>query len=138
MDVKLVRLDYFPDGIFGELQDTSGNKLAVTLEHAYDSGQGNGSYLPKIPKGTYKCVRGDHKLHSTPQPFKTFEITNVPGHTGVLFHWGNFNEDSDGCILLGTDETHQGKIHMITHSKAAFQRFMDLQKNVDTFTLTVL
>lgn len=136
MNLKLKRIDYFTDGIFGELSDDKGHKIASTLEHAYDSGHGGGSYKPKLPNGTYNCVRGMHQLHDS-KPFETFEITNVPGHKGILLHIGNFNKDSEGCVLLGTEQTNTGKFHMIAHSKAAFQRFMDLQKGVDKFTLTV-
>lgn len=136
MDLKLKRIDYFSDGIFGELSDSTGHKLAVTLEHAYDSGNGNGSYSPKLPNGTYTCLRGVHKLHDG-VPFETFEITGVPGHTGILFHVGNYNKDSDGCVLVGTNQETVGKVHMIDESRYAFKRFMDSQKGKDKFTLTV-
>lgn len=134
MDLTIKRLDYNDDGIFGHLEETdSGDSVAVTLEHAYYSNNGDGSYSPKLPPGDYLCVRGEHRL-SKGKPFTTFEVTNVPGHTGILFHPGNYNEDSDGCILLGTTLSFS----MISESRAAFSKFMALQDGVDEFTLTVL
>ena len=70
----------------------------VTLEHAYFF---NGAYTPKLHNGVYTCVRGPHRLHGMIDFFSTFEITKVSGHSGILFHWGNYNEDSEGCILTG-------------------------------------
>ncbi len=136
VDLKLKRIDYYSDGIFGELYDKSGHRVAVTLEHAYDSGNGDGSYVPKLPNGTYKCVRGTHRLADLKE-FETFEVMGVPGHTGILFHVGNYNKDSSGCILVGTGLEFVAKTHMITQSRAAFQRFMDSQKNINEFILVV-
>ncbi len=128
------------DGIFGTLESEDGSFSCVTLQHAYDSGLGDGSFAAKIPPGTYNCVRGQHHLLGMPAPFTTFEITGVPGHTNLLFHVGNFNEDSEGCVLLGRriaprDPPEIG--NMITSSRNTFNAFMDLQIDVDSFTLTV-
>lgn len=135
MDLKLVRLDYFADGIFGEIRDASDRTLFVTLEHSYKSD--SGQYLPKTPAGSYTCVRGQHRLATMEHPFEAFEITNVPGHTNILFHVGNYNKDSEGCVLIGTDQLKLSQLHMITNSKAAFQRFMDLQKGNNSFTIKI-
>lgn len=117
------------DGIFGDLIFGS-SPIAVTLEHAYLVGE---EYRPKIPPGTYTCVRGEHLLHSTAVPFETFEIMGVPGHTGLLFHWGNWNRDSDGCILLGL----KAEGDMILNSKEAFNNFMGILAGDDLFTLII-
>ena len=130
MNLTLRRTEFRPDGVFGELSNDVGNVIAHTLEHAYDDG--NGGWAPKIPVGTYACVRGTHQLHGG-GPFTTFEITGVPGHSGLLFHAGNWNKDSEGCVLLG--EAQSG--NMVTNSRAAFVKFMQLQIGVDQFTLTV-
>lgn len=118
-------------GVFGVLLDDNNTQIAVTLEHAYSNGQGG--FQPKIPDGTYTCQRGTHILSGMSNTFETFEIQNVPGHTGILFHWGNYNNDSEGCVLLGTD---LGTC-MITDSRDAFARFMNLMEGVDTFSLRV-
>lgn len=126
MNLTLTRKSFELYGVFGELSDEDGNVVAVTLEHSF-------SNSPKLPVGTYECVRGEHKLHNL-NPFTTFEITEVPGHTGILFHKGNWNNDSEGCVLLGS----RIGIGCILESSAAFNKFMELQQGVDSFLLVVI
>lgn len=135
MNLKLKRTDRREDGVFGVLLDEKGKQIAVTLEHAYDSGHGNGTYTSKIPNGTYTCVRGKHRLASMKSSFETFEITGVAGHTNILFHVGNYNKDSEGCVLLG--KGYGGDPRMIYMSRATFEAFMALQHGVDKFILVV-
>lgn len=132
MDLILTRKQKNKRGIFGLLSHL--NHLCVpfvTLEHAYPDNKG--SYISKIPDGMYRCVKGSHSLHQGP-PFTTFEITGVKGHAGILFHVGNTNEDSEGCVLLG--ELQVGS--SIHKSKDAFSRFMSIQDDLDTFSLIVI
>lgn len=136
MNLTLRNTDYRDDGIFGELIDDQGQHFCYTLQHAYDSDNGDGSYLPKVLPGTYKCVRGQHQLAHMDKPFLTFEITGVSGHTNILFHKGNYNDDSEGCVLLGTSITKAGS-WMLSSSAPMFNKFMQLQNNINEFTLTV-
>lgn len=131
MDLILIRKDSNQDGIFSELRDSSGNLIANTLEHSYPDN--NGGWEAKIPKGTYVCVLGQHRLHGMTQDFTTYEITGVAGHINLLFHWGNYDKDSEGCILVGEKRFQD----MITNSRITFSKFLDLQQNVNQFTLTV-
>lgn len=126
----LRRQVFSPNGIFGTLFDDLSTPLAFTLEHAY--GVGDGSWLPKVPKGFYNCKRGLHRLAGHPDPFETFEVL-VPGHTGILFHVGNYNDDSEGCILLGTSTNKD----YISGSLAAFDEFMGRLKGIDSFQIEV-
>lgn len=136
MNLTLTRTDFLHDGIFGVLKETAtGKQIAVTLEHAYDSGLGDGSYAPKVPPGTYTCVRGMHRLGATKPQFETFEIMGVKGHYGILFHAGNYNKDSDGCVLLGAG--YGGDPRMIHSSRVTFAAFMSLQIGVKEFTIVV-
>lgn len=135
MDLILKRTEFLESGIFGHLYDLDGNLIASTLEHAYDAGNGDGSYAPKLPAGEYTCLRGQHQLSHMRQSFITFEVLNVPGHTGILFHVGNFNDDSNGCILLGSSTNESA--HYIEQSQLAFNKFMRLQEDINEFKLTV-
>lgn len=135
MDLTLKRNKSGPDGIFGTLSDDSGQFVKVTLEHAYLEGTED---APKIPDGNYTCVRGQHQLPGMAAPFTTFEITGVPGHSKLLFHTGNYNRDSKGCVLLGETEANIHGVTIITGSRIAFQAFMTLQEGIDEFQLTVL
>jgi Family of unknown function (DUF5675) len=135
MDVILKRNRYREDGIFGVLLDDQGEGLFVTLEHAYFDD--NFNYSPKLPEGSYICILGDHKLEGMTETFKAFEVTNVPGHTGILFHVGNYNSDSNGCILLGMNVNKATAGWAIESSRIAFEKFMKLQDGVTQFTLIV-
>lgn len=137
MDLILTRTDERPDGIYGLLTDMNDVLVAHTLEHAYEHlAQYGPYYAAKLPSGIYSCVRGLHRLHNGPQ-FDTFEVTGVAGHSGILFHVGNYNKDSDGCVLVGSRITKNGDDWAVTQSRVAFNKFMELQKGVDVFTLTV-
>lgn len=135
MDLVITRVENREDGIFSEIKNAKMEVLFHTLEHAYETGT---QWLPKIPNGTFTCVRGPHRLHGMTQDFITFEITGVDGHVDLLFHWGNWNADSEGCILLGEGIAQSSKGQMITSSKVAFEAFMKLQEGLDQFQLTVL
>jgi Family of unknown function (DUF5675) len=136
MNLTLTRQEYREDGIFSILTDENGNVIAHTLEHAYDDG--NGGFAPKIPDGTFSCVRGPHRLDGMTADFTTFEITGVAGHVNLLFHWGNWTKDSEGCILVGEGIAQSSQGQMITNSKATWQALMDMEAGNDSFTLTVV
>ena len=138
MNLTLTRKQARADGIFGVLTDETGKEIAVTLEHAYLNAQQG--YSPKLNDGDHKCVRGQHQLASMTAPFETFEITGVPNHTSILFHQGNYNKDSEGCVLLGRSLAYDNQgagTQMIAMSKTTFKYFMDLQSGINEFTLTV-
>jgi len=129
--LTLTRESHNEWGIISSLIDDSMKQHAVTLEHAFL--QPDGTYAPKIPPGTYTCILGTHQLdHGGPQ--QLYEITGVPGHSGILFHKGNYNQDSDGCVLLGKSVDMIDKC--IVSSAAAFDDFMTMQAG-KPFTLTV-
>jgi len=126
MDLTLTRTDARFSGIFGQMG------LWATLEHAYP--QGDSDWVAKVPPGVYTCVLGPHKLEGMTREFLTYEVTGVPNCTGILFHWGNWDTDSAGCILLGTKRDG----NMVINSKLAFDQFMTLQNGLSTFKLTVI
>ena len=133
MDLVLTRTEFKSYGVFGELRTVDGDLVAYTLEHSYAYGDDPDSWRAKIPAGQFVCRRGFHRLAGMLDNFETFEITEVPGHSDILFHSGNVNGDSAGCVLVGSELGHQE----ILQSRAAFMKLMSLQDSVDTFILTV-
>lgn len=136
MNLLLKRNYKRKDGIFGklfiDLHKGMLQEWLVTLEHAYPFDDG---ICAKVPPGTYVCERGIHTL-SHGVPFETFEVMDVPGHSGILFHIGNTQSDSSGCILLG-DLILERDVWAVINSKVSFKKFMALQDHVDHFDLTI-
>jgi len=136
MNLVLKRTHFTKDGIFGILTCKEQPRFFChTLEHSYQVGEED-RHLPKLEVGRYKCVRGPHKLPKATKFIETFEIENVPGHENILFHVGNYERDSAGCVLLGSGVDYRNKA--IYYSKAAFEEFMDLLVNQQSFDLVVI
>lgn len=54
-----------------------------------------------IPAGSYKTIPHGWERFTTVQKPQVWEITNVPNREAILFHAGNTQDDSRGCILVG-------------------------------------
>lgn len=132
MTLLLSRYLYCDAGIFGTLGEGMIPSFQ-TLEHSYSTPVG---YQPKIPRGSYECVRGPHRLNGMVDLFETFEVMGVKGHSGLLFHWGNTNADSSGCILLGSiiDPPETKSIRL---SRNSFSEFMKLMSGINKFELDI-
>ena len=123
--VCLVRLESGNKGTFGGLR-INGACFCVTLEPSEIDTEGN-----LIPEGIYRC----NPYHSIKYP-NTYEVTNVAGRHGILFHSGNTVEHTHGCVLLGE---HFGKLkgeRAILNSGKTFQAFMERMGGED-FVLRV-
>lgn len=138
MDLKLEHVENGMFGVFGKLIEPDGNIFCFTLEHAYpDIRSVDTFYYTKIPNGSYTCIRGMHRLDGMIKDFETFEVKDVPGHSGILFHVGNYNRDSSGCILVGASIVSAGLEKMISDSRTTFAKFMTLQTGIDEFQLQI-
>lgn len=136
MSHMLAYHDYREDGIFGTFYfEGEEEPFCVTLSHAYE--KADGTFYPVVGPGHYTCVKGLHALENG-VPFVTFEITGIPGHSGLLFHAGNWNKDSKGCTLLGKAivDSPQGK--MVTSSKNTFAAWCKRLADVQSFELDVV
>jgi hypothetical protein len=129
MRVDLVRLESSDDhGTFGTLL-IDGEAFCVTLEPV---DLNNIAYLSCIPTGVYLC-----KAHNSPTYGKTFLVTDVPHRENVLFHAGNRDENTAGCILLGQ---YYGKLktdRAILNSGDTFKAFLERMWDVESFALNI-
>jgi hypothetical protein len=114
-------------GIFGTLASDDGELNLYTLEHAFL--QPDGSYAPIIPPGTYTAVR---RL-SPKFGYDVFMIIGVIGHTFLEIHCGNWNSNSEGCVLLGM--ARQGNADILD-SEIAFNKFMTKNEGLDSIQIT--
>jgi Steigviridae/Suoliviridae L,D-carboxypeptidase/transpeptidase len=81
-----------------------------------------------IAAGTYHVI----KQWSNRFQKLTPHLQNVPGHTAIEMHVGNYPEDTEDCILVGLTR----EADAIRDSQMAFNQLMDLTP--DEFSLTIL
>src|SRR3990167_5366010 len=67
--------------------------FALTMERKWANNESGKSC---IPRGEYICKR-----IISPKFGNTFEVMNVMKRSEILFHQGNLDDDSHGCILIG-------------------------------------
>jgi len=87
-----------------------------------------------IPAGIYDCtVRHSDKYG------KHLIVNGVYGRDLILLHYGNYNNDTRGCILVGSDFADiNGDGNMdITASKNAMSRLMSYIEEDETVELTI-
>jgi hypothetical protein len=65
-----------------------------------------------IPAGTYSLTIRWSPRFSRLMP----HVENVPGHAGILIHWGNWAKDTEDCLLVGTISG----VDFVGHSVAEF------------------
>jgi hypothetical protein len=128
MKWELLRKEYRHDGIFGELTSPDG-QFFYTLEHAYPVMYESGSvhYSPKIPEGIHRIVEYQSPKFGMIVPL--LDNLEDPNDQDRKFeiHIGNYNEDSEGCILVGLGLGTRGNGgKMLTSSKQAFALLMKL------------
>lgn len=146
---RLERFDPQPDGTPGRLRIFVGpdresgveRKRLFTLE---EEDQGNAENVSSIPLGSYVCER----RFFNGGKYWTFHILDVPGRDLILFHKGNTEEDTAGCVLLGLelsaimakDEDGRGYIPKLAvkSSAPAFEQFMAAFEDVQRFPLEVV
>lgn len=108
----------------------------VTLE---DPDKNNARNVSCIPEGFYECKRVVNRqtLSGKTIPL-TLEVLDVPGRHGILFHSGNTQQDTQGCILLGMG-LGTGSVRTITSSILAMQRFREeLRFEQSSYALEIL
>ena len=127
--LTLVRVGESDKGTFGTLRHGH-VPFALTMELPWTD---NTPYKSCIPTGRYICrrVRSQHFGD-------TFEVTNVPNRSHILFHKGNTLEDTEGCILVGEQFGGTFAQPIITSSQQGFSEFMALLKEQAAFNLNII
>lgn len=139
MELTLKRVLFTDDGTIGVL--TCGySYICLTLEENWRENQ---KHISCIPEGSYIC-----RAVNTPKHGETFQIMHVPDRDSVLFHSGNTEADTEGCILTGKefgyiqardDETKTTETQLaVLRSKEAFKEFMNVVDGKETFALRIM
>ncbi len=120
--ITVKRIAKLEEGCFGAML-CLGVPFAVTLERTFEGGR------IVIPEGIYTCVAT--KFHRGNYP--TFEITGIAGHSRLLFHKLNFEDESEGCVGIGEAFAKlDGKL-AIAQSGAGFGEFMQKVGHLPSF-----
>ena len=140
--LHLVRTEESPDGIFGTLAVPFHGILYTCEDDRVEGVPGTGY---AIPAGSYSLRRTIYHKGG----YETFEVCDVPNRSRILIHPGNTEDDTRGCILLGTrrgwlmvpDEDAPGnppvEKRAVVDSQIAFHKFMDWMGPFDHATLEV-
>jgi hypothetical protein len=124
----LYRVEKADAGTFGVFL-LDGEAFCVTLE---PPDLGNRSDVSCIPEGRYRCMPVD-----SPHFGRTYEITDVPGRTHILFHPGNLRRDTHGCVLLAGRFGVLGSERAVLGSRPVCDQFL-LRAGWDAFDLTII
>jgi len=103
-----------------------GRMLGFTLELPWRNNIRN---LSCIPPGLYR-VRLRESWRRSRDHGATYEVCNVPGRSGILFHPGNTIDDVEGCIAPGLTVGMVGDKRGVLSSGIAFKRFRDAMGGV--------
>jgi hypothetical protein len=114
-NLKLTRFLYDSLGTVGRLTLPDGTTL-YTVERPWLD---NAPSISCIPEGLY-VLRPRHFFRGG---YDTFEITEVPGRTHILFHVANRPHEVEGCSGLGTTWGCDTGGPYVVSSKEAFGKF---------------
>ena len=140
--MKLIRIAYTEHGTFGVLLDNE-VPFTLTLERPWMNNKPSVGDKPGscIPVGTYRVLRcrnsPDYGYKDSPKFGDTFQVFNVPGRTTILFHKGNLDDDTRGCILVGEQFDLIGARPGIAASAKGFQEFLQHTAGVNEFQLVI-
>lgn len=127
----LKRVSNTDHGVFGVLMEGA-IPFAVTLEPPWRDNKENESC---IPVEMYRCEK-----YVSPQAWigMTFKITGVEGRSDILFHKGNLDDDTLGCVLIGEMFEPLNGIPGIQKSGKGFSEFMQRLDGEDRFALSIM
>jgi hypothetical protein len=130
IELKIVRLEQSDQGTLGVLL-INREIFCFTLEPPDRDNQANISSIPA--NRAYLC-----RPFTSEKFGHTFEITDVPNRSAVLFHAGNVVADTRGCVILGATV---GKLktwdRAVLNSGDTFKRFMSLVGKEHALTLFI-
>lgn len=81
-------------GTFGTFADKQHDPLCNTVEPEWRNNQVG---ISCIPKGIYAV-----KKHFGKKYKDVWILQDVPGRKNIVIHWGNVEDDTEGCILVGS------------------------------------
>lgn len=119
-------------GTFGTLLE-GGVPFAVTLERPWINNKRNESC---IPIGSYNCKKYYSSKHGS--TFEILDVLNRGNGEAIIFHIGNLDDDSRGCILIGEEFGILNGEPAILRSGLGFGEFMRKLAGKNWFKLIIM
>lgn len=130
-------LDRFEDDgkqTLGVLTIGTGNQVLYMCKTLELPWRDNANSISCVPAGTYKV-----KKYSSETYPGVYELQDVPGRSKILIHWGNYNRNTQGCILVGSEhkDIDGDGLRDVRHSRKTLRQ---LKNKIDykEFELTIL
>ena len=125
------------DGTFGVLL-AENKPFALTVERQWLDNIRGQSCIPTGEYNVKRCIASpEYGFKNSPRFGDTFHVQNVKDRSKILFHKGNVDDDSHGCIIVGEQF---GTLHddiAVLSSRQGFGEFMSLLKGQNEFELTI-
>lgn len=119
MLIEVFRFDSGKEDTLGELF-INGRFYCFTLEDEHRDVKVSGE--TRIPAGQYK-VKKRYSPKFTPRTgHDMLWIKDVPGFEYILIHSGNTEDDTDGCLLVGTAIGKLNGKRAVLNSKVAYNK----------------
>ena len=128
MNITLTRLYNGDDCTIGVLSTTE-EMLCFTIENPWRHNQKD---ISCIPVGHYRC-----EPHEGNKFKETWKVMDVEGRGGIVFHIGNTESDTKGCILPGTTVGVLSKEKAVLSSRIAMEKLREHIGLNSGFDLTI-
>lgn len=100
--------------------------------------RGNQQKISCIPLGAYTCKRVEgRQLFNGARITETFEVDRVPNRDGILFHSGNTERDTLGCIIVGSNYGITNGLPSVIESRKAFSKLLNALEGLSEFSLII-
>jgi len=119
MKILVERFDSGSDDTFGRLY-INGKLECYTLEDEFREVKKRGD--TRIPKGTYKVGKRFSPSKSPKTGHDMLWIKDVPGFQYILIHTGNTEDDTEGCLIVGTRIGKLNGKRAVLDSKVAYNK----------------
>jgi len=94
----------------------------------------NRKWVSCIPAGKYMC-----KVRQSDKYGTHLHIQDVPGRSMILMHYGNYNSDTKGCILVGEKfaKLNKDDDFDVTNSRKTMKKILDFINGDDNIELII-
>lgn len=126
MIIELLRVASTGHGTFGVLK-ADGVPFALTVERKWANNKRGESCIPNGIYVARRCRYSEEYHFTDSHRFgDTFVVEKVPGRKNILFHKGNVNDDSHGCIIIGEEFGLLNNKPAVLSSSKAFVEFKSI------------